>query len=106
MLVLRSAGFSTCVLIGFGLYCFATVLVSFCNVWMQSTIILTEKEPKAMPDKPHDLDAQAEAATQDYLRRRSITFLECAIDLMLTHMSLQDVIEILETQAKIIKEFD
>lgn len=52
-----------------------------------------------------NLNAKAEAATQDFLRRRSITFLECAIDLMLTHMSTKEVKELLKAQIELINEF-
>lgn len=57
-----------------------------------------------MPDRR--LSDSAEAATQDYLRRSSLTYLECAMNLMLTHMSKHEVAEVLRVQARIVEDFD
>jgi len=50
------------------------------------------------------LDAIAEKATQEYLRRSSITFLEAAISLMATHMTMEQVAAILREEAEHIEE--
>lgn len=50
------------------------------------------------------LDELAEQATDDFLHRSSITFLECAIHLMATHMSLEEVAHILEEEARLLRE--
>ncbi|WP_173932749.1 hypothetical protein [Chelativorans sp. Marseille-P2723] len=42
--------------------------------------------------------------TNDFLRRSSITYLECAISLMLSHMSREEVASILEQESKIVRE--
>jgi hypothetical protein len=40
----------------------------------------------------------------DFLRRSSITFLECAINLMATHMSKEEIVATLEKEAKLVNE--
>lgn len=57
-----------------------------------------------MPE-PRDVERQAEAAVADFLRRSSITYLECAISLMLTDMSRAEVIAILKQEADDLEEF-
>jgi hypothetical protein len=52
------------------------------------------------------LEEMAEAAAADWLRRSSISFLECAIHLMLTHMSKEEVVEALRTEASMVEELD
>lgn len=42
----------------------------------------------------------AEEATADWLHRSSITYLECAISLMLPHISKQAVLEIMRAETK------
>lgn len=59
-----------------------------------------------MSNERDRIDRQAEEAVEDYLRRSSITFLECAINLMLTHMSKDQVAAILRGQADIVEDFD
>lgn len=59
-----------------------------------------------MSNERDRIDRQAEEAAEDYLRRSSITFLECAINLMLTHMSKDQVAAILRGQADIVEDFD
>jgi hypothetical protein len=44
--------------------------------------------------------------TEEYLRRASITYLECCVSLMLTHLPRAEVIEILEQEARMVREFD
>lgn len=55
---------------------------------------------------PRRIDELSAERSQLYLERNSITYLECAVSLMLTHCSKARVIEILKQQAKIISEFD
>jgi hypothetical protein len=55
--------------------------------------------------EPRDVERVAEAATADFLRRSSITYLECAIAVMLTHMSREEVIAILDQEADDLEEF-
>jgi hypothetical protein len=40
----------------------------------------------------------------DFLKRSSITFLECAINLMATHMSKEEIAATLEEEARLVKE--
>ncbi|KXF79144.1 hypothetical protein ATN84_05280 [Paramesorhizobium deserti] len=54
--------------------------------------------------KLDELNDMSRQQTEVYLRRSSIGFLECAINLMATHMPLKDVADILEAEAKSIKE--
>lgn len=53
-----------------------------------------------------DLDALAAKATEQYLERTSIRFLECAIHLMMTHMRVSRVIELLQAQIDILKQYE
>ncbi len=60
-----------------------------------------------MNDKRH-IDAVndiAQTATDEYLRRSSVHFLECAIHLMASHMTIEEVATLLERQAEIVREF-
>ncbi|TKT79155.1 hypothetical protein [Aquamicrobium sp. LC103] len=57
-----------------------------------------------MPYKRHDIDRLAQKQTDDYLRRSSLTYLECCISLMLTHISAEQTARILETEARMIRE--
>jgi hypothetical protein len=52
------------------------------------------------------LDEMAEEATAEWLCRSSITYLECAISLMLTHMSKDAVIEVMRAEVKMLEEVD
>lgn len=56
-----------------------------------------------MNERP-TLEAMAEQAKADYLRRSSVTFLECSINLMATHMTMDEVALILEEEARQIRE--
>lgn len=60
----------------------------------------------AEPGRQSELDAISESATDEYLRRSSITFLECAISLMATHMTIAEVAEILRQEASIIEQYE
>ncbi|MGN6538952.1 MAG: hypothetical protein ACTHKQ_24895 [Mesorhizobium sp.] len=52
------------------------------------------------------LDEMAEEATAFWLARSSITFLECAIHLLLTHMTKEQVIEVLKTETEMLEGMD
>jgi len=52
------------------------------------------------------LEEMAEEATAAWLCRSSITYLECAISLMLTHMSKEAVVEVLRAETKMLEELD
>jgi hypothetical protein len=52
------------------------------------------------------LDEMAEEATAEWLCRSSITFLETAISLMLSHMTKEAVIEVMRAETKMLEELD
>ena len=52
------------------------------------------------------LEEMAEDATAEWLCRSSITYLECAISLMLTHLSKEAVIEVLRAELKMLEDLD
>lgn len=52
------------------------------------------------------LEEMAEEATAFWLARSSISFLECAIHLLLTHMTKDQVIEVLKTEIEMLDELD
>lgn len=54
--------------------------------------------------KKGDIDRMARQQTEDYLRRSSVTYLECCIGLMLTHMKKAEVAAILKAQARLVRE--
>lgn len=58
-------------------------------------------EERAELGRIRDMD---DAATQDYLRRSSLTYLECCISLMLTHMSRDEVAQVLESEAQMVSD--
>lgn len=53
-----------------------------------------------------DLNRKAEAQRDEFLRRSSLTYLECCISLMLTHMDKDQVAQILRQEAEIVEDFD
>lgn len=55
--------------------------------------------------RPTDIETLSEEATAEYLRRSSITFLECAISLMATHMTMAEVAAVLRQEADQLEEF-
>ncbi|HEV2503765.1 MAG TPA: hypothetical protein VGV39_11865 [Mesorhizobium sp.] len=59
--------------------------------------------PKSRANAP-ELETLAQKASAQYLRRSSLTFLECAINLMATHMSLEEVASILRQEADHLEE--
>ena len=46
----------------------------------------------------------AEAETEAYLLRSSLTYLECCISLMLTHLPREDVARILDEEAEMLRQ--
>lgn len=61
-----------------------------------------------MPDSPDRklrlaLDRLARKEREEYLRRSSTHFLECAIHLCVSHMSLDDVADLLEEEARLLR---
>jgi hypothetical protein len=61
-----------------------------------------------MTDKPHEPDRISRIVyeqQQDFLRRSSLQFLECAIHLCATNMSISELAGRLEKQAQILREF-
>lgn len=53
-----------------------------------------------------DLDRLAREQAEDFLRRSSLTYLECCISLMLTHMSKEEAAAILETEARLLRDLE
>ncbi len=51
----------------------------------------------------HALDRLARKEREEFLRRSSTQFLECAIHLCATHMSLSDVADLLEEEARMLR---
>lgn len=49
------------------------------------------------------LDKLARKEREEFLRRSSTQFLECAIHLCATHMSLTDVADLLEQEARLLR---
>lgn len=52
------------------------------------------------------LDEIAARETAAFLRRASVTYLECCISLMLTHLAREDVASILEQEAEMLRQLD
>lgn len=59
-----------------------------------------------MSKESRSVDDEADAAVAFWLARSSITFLECAIHLLMTHMAKADVIEVLRAELKMLEEID
>ncbi|PWJ81503.1 hypothetical protein C7441_11035 [Pseudaminobacter salicylatoxidans] len=55
-------------------------------------------------DEVEKIDAISQSAVDSYLHRSSVTYLECCISLMLTHMSREQVVEILRSEANMLEE--
>lgn len=51
------------------------------------------------------LERLAEAEHEEFLRRSSRRFLECAINLCVTHMSLHEVAELLDEEARQLRRY-
>ncbi len=62
--------------------------------------------PEGSERKPHDaLDRLARTEREEFLRRSSTQFLECAIHLCATHMALADVADLLEEEARLLRVY-
>jgi len=59
-----------------------------------------------MPDSTKRIDELSAERSQLYLERNSVSYLECAVSLMLTHMSRERVSEILRAEARMVEELD
>ena len=56
-------------------------------------------------DEAHKrLTRLCEEQREEFLRRSSVRFLECAINLCVSHMSIEDVAQLLESQAALLRE--
>ena len=76
---------------------------------MALLLVGAAKVDLASPDNEEDadhLDRLAEQETAHFLRRSSLTYLECCVSLMLTHMAKEDVAALLEREAELLREFD
>ncbi|TPI36868.1 hypothetical protein FJW07_20005 [Mesorhizobium sp. B3-1-9] len=59
------------------------------------------------PKRPiKDIDQMAAAETAAFLRRASITYLECCVSLMMTHLQREEVATILEEEADMLRRLD
>ncbi|MBZ9658251.1 hypothetical protein LB523_04290 [Mesorhizobium sp. ESP-6-4] len=59
------------------------------------------------PKRPiKDIDEMAAAETAAFLRRASITYLECCVSLMMTHLQREEVATILEQEADMLRRLD
>lgn len=56
-----------------------------------------------MPKRDSKLDRVSPDQTNDLLRRSSLTYLECCISLMLTHLDREEVAAILEQEADMLR---
>jgi hypothetical protein len=53
-----------------------------------------------------DIDQLAAEETAAFLRRSSITYLECCVSLMMTHMGRDEIAAILEQEADMLRQLD
>ncbi|TIT88804.1 MAG: hypothetical protein E5W55_25795 [Mesorhizobium sp.] len=53
-----------------------------------------------------DIEQMAAAETAAFLRRASITYLECCVSLMMTHLPREEVAAILEQEADMLRNLD
>jgi hypothetical protein len=53
-----------------------------------------------------DIDQMVAAETAAFLRRASITYLECCVSLMMTHLQREEVASILEQEADMLRKLD
>ncbi|MFC3204673.1 hypothetical protein [Aquamicrobium soli] len=54
----------------------------------------------------NNLRKLSQERTEEYLHRTSLIYLECCVSLMLTHLSSNQVADILEKEAQMIRDFD
>lgn len=57
-----------------------------------------------MPDRERRIDRLSREQTEAFLRRSSITYLECCVSLMLTHLTREEVAAILEQEARMVRD--
>lgn len=57
-----------------------------------------------MPKGHNRIERLSDEQKRDFLRRSSITYLECCIGLVLTHLTSEETAEILERQALLLRE--
>ncbi|WP_225248192.1 hypothetical protein [Mesorhizobium sp. J8] len=53
-----------------------------------------------------DIEQMAAVETAAFLRRASITYLECCVSLMMTHLQREEVATILEQEADMLRRLD
>jgi hypothetical protein len=53
-----------------------------------------------------DIEQMAARETAAFLRRVSITYLECCVSLMMTHLEREEVVTILEKEADMLRSLD
>jgi hypothetical protein len=59
------------------------------------------------PKRPaKNIEQIAEWETAAFLRRASITYLECCVSLMMTHLQREEVASILEQEADMLRKLD
>jgi hypothetical protein len=61
-----------------------------------------------MRSKPSskDIDEIAARETAAFLKRASVTYLECCVSLMMTHLQREEVAAILEQEADMLRRLD
>jgi len=59
-----------------------------------------------MPKGQNRLERLSEEQRSEFLRRSSITYLECCIGLMLTHLTGEEAAQILEQEADMLRQLD
>ena len=57
-----------------------------------------------MPNRERRIDHLSREQTNELLRRSSITYLECCVSLMLTHLTREEVAAILEQEAHMVRD--
>lgn len=57
-----------------------------------------------MTKRESKIDRLSRQQTREFLRRSSITYLECCVSLMLTHLTREEVAAILEREAEMVRE--
>ena len=72
--------------------------------WVKGTMAASSYEDRPMPDRERKIERLSREKTNEFLRRSSLTYLECCISLMLTHLSRDEVAAILEQEAVIVRE--
>lgn len=59
-----------------------------------------------MPKGQNRMERLSEEQRNEFLRRSSITYLECCIGLMLTHLTREETARILEQEADMLRRLD